>query len=184
MGIQVITSNAPTPTYKVFTGLLTQSGGYDPQFLVNIDNGNIVPGVTYNITNYQIGDDFTNVGAPSNANGVSFIANGTTALNWPGSTELNYNTGAPTCITLENTLGNVWFEYGGTGSYAIQSNNLFTYLKSTLIIGNCFGETGSGYVLTWLDETSNGIIKTVNFLNVGVSNEYLTNTPIEIRVYN
>lgn len=146
MGVEVFKINAPT--YKVFTGLLTQGGGDDPQFLVDTDNGNIVPGVTYEIANYQIGDDFTNIGAPSNANGVKFIATGTTALNWTGATELNYNNGAPVVTVLENTLGNVWFVYGGAGQYAVESDNLFTNLKSTLIVGNCFWETGTGSVRT------------------------------------
>ena len=99
-------------------------------------------------------------------------------------TFVQYNEGAPTVTILENTIGNVWFTYGGPGEYAVESNNLFTNLKSTLIIGNCFWETGTGYVRTGFDGTSSGPITTLNFLNVAFNSEYLTNTPIEIRVYN
>jgi hypothetical protein len=46
-----------------------------------------VVGVLYFIRFYQVGDDFTNIGAASNAGGVSFIATGTTPTNWSnGST--------------------------------------------------------------------------------------------------
>jgi len=149
MGIQVFTSNAPSPpAYTVFTALLTQSGGDDPQFLVNVDNGNIVPGVTYVISDYQIGDDFTNVGAPSNANGVSFIATGTTAINWAGTSELIYNNGAPVCTVLENTLGNVWFEYIQDGLYSFNSIGLF--IQNKCFYQNSLFSSEDGTFLTML----------------------------------
>jgi len=181
MGIQVITSNAPT--YKVFTGLLTQSGGDDEN---QITGGLLTIGVTYLIENDGgSGWDFTNVGAPNNDLQTYFIATGTTPTSWGVDGLLVYNTGAPTCIILENTLGNVWFEYGGgAGLSNVKSDNLFTNLKSTLIIGNCFWETGSGYVASGFDGPNDGPIKTLNFSGSGVSAEYLTNTPIEIKVYN
>ena len=56
--------------YKVYTALLTQTGGDDPQ---TISAGTLVVGVTYEITNYQSDDDFTNVGAPLNETGVKFV---------------------------------------------------------------------------------------------------------------
>lgn len=39
-------------------------------------------GVTYVIGEYQIGDDFTNVGASANVSGVSFVATGTSPTTW------------------------------------------------------------------------------------------------------
>jgi len=181
MGIQVITSNAPT--YKVFTGLLTQSGGDDEN---QITGGLLTIGVTYLIENDGgSGWDFTNVGAPNNDLQTYFIATGTTPTSWGVDGLLVYNTGAPTCIILENTIGYVWFEYNATGVYLAKSNSLFTDSKCTLIVGNCFWETGSGYVATGFDGSSDGVIKTKNFSNTNVNgSEYLTNTPIEIKVYN
>jgi len=184
MGVEVFKIN--NPSYKVFTGLLNQGGGSNPQVLIDTDNGNIVPGVTYTISNYQIGNDFTNVGAPSNANGVSFIATGTTATNWAGTTELNYDTGAPICTVLENTLGYVWFTYDSVGTYFINSIGLFTENKTTQFIG------------TGLDGVNNGILSGINY-NDSNSMQFNTvvikpifnqidgelyGTPIEIKVYN
>ncbi len=50
-------------------------------------SGFLISGREYRISIYQTGDDFTNVGASSNANGVVFTATGTTPTNWTnGST--------------------------------------------------------------------------------------------------
>lgn len=49
-------------------------------------SGTLVVGRTYIIDNYVSGDDFTNVGASSNATGISFVATGTNPLVWNGST--------------------------------------------------------------------------------------------------
>lgn len=53
--------------------------------------GPLIIGHKYQITNYVTGDNFTNVGAPSNTNYAAFIATGTTPTNWAnlsGITEL------------------------------------------------------------------------------------------------
>jgi len=130
--------------YKVFTALLTQSGGDNPGIFQSLDNGDLVIGVTYEIAFYETGDDFTNIGAPTNANGVKFVATGTTAANWNGSTELNYITGAPVATVLENTIGNVWFEYkqgeGPVGSRAITCCNIYIIIIINSVINpvsNC-----------------------------------------------
>lgn len=53
--------------------------------------GPLVTGKTYEITNYVTGDDFTNVGAPRNENGVVFTATGTTPTTYSNGTELTLN---------------------------------------------------------------------------------------------
>ncbi|MEY3499974.1 MAG: hypothetical protein RL308_1643, partial [Bacteroidota bacterium] len=53
--------NIPTSKYKVYTALLTQSGG---NTIDSIDTGTITIGFTYRIANLSPGMDFTNVGAP------------------------------------------------------------------------------------------------------------------------
>lgn len=45
-------------------------------------SGLLTVGAIYTITTYETGDDFTNVGALSNANGVEFEATGTTPTDW------------------------------------------------------------------------------------------------------
>jgi hypothetical protein len=184
MGISINkVSGGSTPVvapYKVFTGLLTQSGGDNPDSFLSPDNGGMIEGVTYEISDYQIGDDFTNIGAPNNANGVSFIATGRTAANWTGSTKLNYNTGAPICIVLENTLGNVWFGLNFDGNYFVSSNELFVDNK-TLLFYTAFSGTNSdvSYSSLFLKDDSSNITL---LINEGIG--YLNQTPIEIRVYN
>ena len=51
-------------------------------------SGALIVGRKYQIQTYVAGDDFTNVGAASNANGVEFIATGTTPTTWTNSSEL------------------------------------------------------------------------------------------------
>tara|TARA_R110000868_G_scaffold54673_2_gene170651 strand:+ start:1979 stop:2572 length:594 start_codon:yes stop_codon:yes gene_type:complete len=160
------------PPYKVFTGLLTQSGGDDPQ---TISDGLVTKGVTYQIQ----GDDgnFLNVGAPNNNDGTYFIAINNEQPTDYGTSLLNYNNGAPVCTILENTLGNVWFTYYDDGKYYFNSNGLFANNK------------------TWTNPTSNdnGSIQFQMFrindnqcriIDISGSNNGMVNTSIEIRVYN
>jgi len=51
-------------------------------------SGSLEIGSRYLINSYQYGDDFTNVGAPSNANGVEFVASGTTPAVWTNGSSL------------------------------------------------------------------------------------------------
>jgi hypothetical protein len=51
-------------------------------------SGSLIVGVRYRITTYNASDDFTNVGAASNATGVEFIATGTTPTTWTASSVL------------------------------------------------------------------------------------------------
>lgn len=51
-------------------------------------SGNLIVGKQYRIATFQAGDDFTNVGAASNASGVVFTATGTTPTTWSNSSSL------------------------------------------------------------------------------------------------
>ena len=167
--------------YKVYTALLTQSGGPSNE---GLNSGELTIGVTYTINTYSEGDDFTNVGAPSNTNEVSFVATGTTPNTWNGGTTLVYNTGAPVVTVLENTIGNIWFEYHDEGHFRINSNNLFNGIVPT--ITNIFGviESDQSRYLT-ADKISDGIIRLTSRPEVSIyGNDLLNDTPIEIRVYN
>jgi hypothetical protein len=161
------------PKYKVFTALLTQSGGDNGQA---IGSGNLTIGVTYLIDTDSLGMDFTNVGAPANVQGVSFIATGTTPNSW-GADEgeldiLLFNTGAPVATVLENTIGNVWFTYIEPGVYGCFYPNP-DYSKLAI-----FGQTYPSVYL-YKNEEAPILIGTG-----GEGDDYLTNYNIEIRVYN
>lgn len=172
--------------YKVYTALLTQSGGDDP---IDVNTGLLTIGVTYYISNESIGMDFTNVGAPNNNILTFFVATGTTPNSW-GESEgltgiLQYNTGAPVVIVLENTIGNIWFSYNNVGEYFIKSNGLFTPNK-TLTFGSFYSLSSSLSNIIYFYMNNASINQNEVFLQTGdpVSVDgYLNNTPIEIRVY-
>jgi hypothetical protein len=173
-----------TPKYKVYTALLTQSGGDNLQYLYS---GDLTVGVTYVINSINPNQDFTNVGAPNNNIGTYFVATGTTPTSWNDSAELYYNTGAPVATVLENTIGNIWFTYIGIGVYLINSNELFTIDKTINTIdqtGNISRATdGIYYCYALTTDTS-----TISFqvLDSTISNidSQLFQKLIEIRVYN
>jgi hypothetical protein len=194
-----INKNGGLP-YKVYTALLTQSGGSDFQ---NVNSGPLIKGVSYNgaalfcmipFEPY----DFSNVGGPKYPESFSFVATSSDVPNSYGSCTIQYNTGAPVVTVLENTIGDIWFTYNAVGQYKINSNTLFTPNKTFLLNGTSLGATmfnkmipsdGSGilnnvgYVITY-----DGINRIA--INSFIDNEIYGNdvldglVPIEIRVYN
>jgi hypothetical protein len=175
--------------YKVYTALLTQSGGDDP---LSIQSGILTVGVTYFLDDNSGYPDFTNVGAPNNNSGTYFVATGTIPNSW-GQSTLLYNSGAPVVTVLENTIGNIWFTYVGVGIYAINANNLFTSNKTYFVMQNpTDGDMTSFYLpsqTTIVNDSTlyfNSGVLSVTPLPVSITNvnNIVSNTPIEIRVYN
>lgn len=119
-------------SYLVYTALISQLGIDDPQ---TITSGLLTIGVSYQIDTYVSGDDFTNVGAPSNESGVRFVATGTTPAIWTNETEIGFNTGAPIVVSinqdgeiapLQNTLGSdIFWAYEDVGIYNAVCENAF-----------------------------------------------------------
>jgi hypothetical protein len=195
------TINANKP-YKVFTALVSQVGEDNNQTVyVGTDYGpnQLTIGITYTIAGNDT-TDFTNVGAPNNEVGTSFIATGTNPNNQNdnGQTYLDYNTGAPVATVLENTIGNIFFEYGAEGIYSIKSDNLFT-LDKTFINGTSLANYSVFNQLVVVDDGTNPGFRGYYFnqddaeaviLNTlkedGIFDDDIINNPIciEIRVYN
>jgi hypothetical protein len=182
--VEQLQQGGGTQSYKVYTALLTQSGGDD---FDSIAAGNTTIGITYQINGSIAGDDFRNIGGPlittnGEFQGTYFVATGTTPTNWSGNTVLIYNTGAPVVTVLENTIGNIWFTYTGVGDYSINSDGLFENLKTYYSILS-ISDTAT--------QQRNGLF-VINTNQIGISsgdgniyeNGYLFRTPIEIRVYN
>ena len=93
------------------------------------------------------------------------------------------STDAPTAIILENTLGNLWFNYTGVGQYEIKNDaNLFKNDKTFLIIqGSHDGDINSAIIIDKLYYKDSNTINCI----VGAGWDGLLNkTSIEIRVYN
>ena len=176
--------NITISNYKVYTALLTQSGGSS---ILTTSSGFLTIGVTYKINNPNVNSDFTNVGAPNNLLNTYFVATGTTPNNWGINTNiLEYNTGAPVVTVLENTIGNIWFTYNSVGGYLAKSNGLFAIDKcyqSLSLNTDLSAPNGCLFSIQKLD-TSDLFIQTNNpTAEMGFDGQ-LNNTPIEIRVYN
>jgi hypothetical protein len=175
-------SNTVKP-YKVYTALLTQSGGDDQQPL---SSGAVTKGVTYRIDGGSNGD-FSNVGAPSNDDSTSFVAINDEVPNDYGTCVLLYNAGAPVVTVLENTIGDIWWAYVNDGIYTVNSNSMFTLNKTHAIVPSIlviddiariirFDFTG---VTSYMSLLTNDFSDPGGGVNIG-----FINTSIEIRVYN
>jgi hypothetical protein len=173
--------------YKVYTALLTQSGGDDPLFW-EFGSGPLTLGATYQIDGTDGGTvDFTNVGAPSNEMGTSFVATGTTPNSWGirDSGSLSTNGGAPVVTVLENTIGNIWFTYDAVGIYYAFSHSLFIQNKtfSPNSQTRCFSGGDLSYILS-INYQNNSIVNVLTFDDdLNSTDGALTQKLIEIRVY-
>lgn len=176
------------PKYKVYTALLTQSGlDVDD----DISSGLLVIGRTYEIGGSIAGDDFSNVGGPlivnnDDFNGTYFVATETTPTNYTNGTTLAFNTAVPLAIVLENTIGNIWFTYYAVGQYKINSNGLLPANKRQFYHGLLkSADVVNGFIIE-SDEApyNDDFIQIITGDLDGVPGNGMTNTPIEIRVYN
>ena len=174
---------SPSLPYKVYTALLTQSGGDDPSFLTG---GDLVIGYTYEIyDDGGFGFDFTNVGAPNNNFGTYFVATGNTPNSWGTDARLNYNAAAPVVTVLENTIGNIWFTYLNIGVYGANSSDLFPFGKTALFIGSANEGDVEGLNFAFFRQNAiNQLTIVTKDYTLNNTDGYLYNTPIEIRVYN
>jgi len=183
----LLVSGNGASAYKVYTALLTQSGGDGPLGNCSDDPQPLVIGVTYQISSNDGTGDFTNVGAPNNNIGTYFVATGTTPNNWgtPGDVCLDYNTGAPVVTVLENTIGNVWFTYNDFGKYLINSSNLFSLSKTMIITSQFYNSNGAANISFMNDVIENtDSLLPIRTWDGTTNDDLLYNTPIEIRVYN
>jgi hypothetical protein len=162
--------------YKVYTALLTQSGGDNEQI---ISSGPVTQGVTYSVIDNEVPGsnwDFSNVGGPVYPATGYFVAINSEIPNNYDSATVNYNAGAPVVTVLENTIGNVWFTYYDLGDYLANLPNAFPYDKTTVFMqGQSFIQVANN--LNYIE------IVTYDSNDVP-SDGLLSNTPIEIRVYN
>ena len=185
---EFVDSRIPAPAYKVYTALLTQTGPDNPA--TTFDGGDpIIIGQTYEIVdNGGNGWDFTNIGAPNNNIGTKFVATGTTPANWGVNAQLDWNTATPVATVLENTIGNIWFNYITTGRYRATSDELFTLNKTYSTIESQANDTvGDGIktaTITYDTPANNAIVINTGIVSETSEDSFLINTPFEIRVYN
>jgi hypothetical protein len=172
---------SPGTTPKIFTALLSQTGESDKQTL---SSGAVTKGVSYKIDGASDGD-FSNVGAPNNDDLTSFIATINGVPNSYGTAELTYDLGAPVAIVLENTIGNIWFEYRLVGIYRAWSDNLFIEDKTAINI-DAFSYINIANYPAIANETlfseNNFDISTT--LSGSPNDDLLVKNRLEIKVYN
>ena len=170
---QTINGESILPTYKVYTALLTQSGGDGPD---EADNFPLIIGTTYQITDNSGGADFTTAGSPNNEVGTYFVAT-SSIVNWGNdNASVSWNTGAPVVIVLENSLGVApTYKYNDVGEYIINTVMSFNFNKIAFIFGN------GGFAVN----PDIGSYEGGNEMFFFTPNDnQLYNYPIEIRVYN
>jgi hypothetical protein len=120
-----------------------------------LTSGTLIIGKHYTIDTFEAGDDFTNVGAASNASGVSFVATGTTPTTWANGSSLRH-TGCVAQYEQDGIGHNQWIdksgnELHGTVSGAIPINlppdHTEKYVDLTLT-GNSSFTLPMGYKIT------------------------------------
>jgi hypothetical protein len=89
-------------------------------------SGTLTIGYRYKIDTYVSSDDFTNVGAASNATGVEFIATGTTPTTWTNSSSLRH-TG---CMAEFDKAGPIQFRERQHGNNALNYGGTLNNAKS------------------------------------------------------
>jgi len=90
-------------------------------------SGTLVAGKVYRIKTFVAGDDFTNLGAGSNASAVVFISTGTTPTNWAhGSTLLQV--GAVVHLPLDDGLGLQLQDIGTNRLHALMTATGVTHI--------------------------------------------------------
>jgi len=122
------------PKYKVYTALLTQTGG--DVFNEKTQGDSLDLGITYLINVNSENADLTIFGAPNSNVGTYFVCTNAGTLPVTGSISLVWNEGAPIVTVLENTIGNIWFAYKSAGKYRCYSDDLFTINKTTVFISD------------------------------------------------
>lgn len=169
-----IHTDSVRPKYKVYTALLNH-------LMTQQTSGSLIVGHTYLINTVIAGDDFYNVGFVEL--GVPFNATGTTPTSWSNSTEVADL--IVTAIELDNTIGDIVWDYTAVGTYAGTLANAFTSNKTILIPLND-KLTSDGYpasVKLYIGNESIIYVSTYSDQFTTPADGLLNNTPIEIRVY-
>lgn len=167
-----------TSIKKVYKALVSQSGASST---ISLTSGVLTPGVTYQITSYNAGDDFTNVGATGNSSGNIFTAKGITPSSWTASSTLEYNPAVPVVYELENSIGNVYFQYDNQGDYSIIFPTNIDEEKTHYSITDNLGAFGTTKMYNPITGYSLKLV-TYDSTLTGLDN-LLSYTPITIEIY-
>jgi len=93
-------------------------------------SGTLTSSTKYKIIEYKSGDDFTNVGASSNATGQQFVASGTTPTTWTNGSRLvavptvSSSTAGKIDLTFSDNLPSTNYTVIATGNYGDSTNDV------------------------------------------------------------
>lgn len=186
-------------TTAVYRALLTQTGSIVGYSLGDFNQGLII-GEEYTITNYNNGDDFSNIANVISGNinetGCVFVATGEIPLNYGNSSELTSGGGLVVTV-LENTLGYdldwSWAPFGGSGYY-VAFNNIYGPINNAFPRSKVDVKTQLTYPFNPpyynLTVSPAGFMGKDNMLSLNVfdidfgqqANDILYYTPIEIKI--
>ena len=183
---EFVTINELVPQpYKVYTALLAQSGGDNPDSISG-DGGTLDIGYTYVISSNPDNYDLTIYGAPNNDSGTYFTCtNSVLALPYTDSLDIGINYGAPVVTVLENTIGNVWWTWQGKGLFWANSDSLFTRDKTLAFISQSTASERDVPVTAYTYGFGRNSVEIETYGSINEKSDGVLNkTPIEIRVYN
>jgi hypothetical protein len=110
------------------------TGNYSLDSSYNIgteqSSGSLSSTTKYKIIEYKSGDDFTNVGASSNATGQQFVASGTTPTTWTNGSRLvavptvSSSTAGKIDLTFSDNLPSTNFTVIATGNYGNSTSDV------------------------------------------------------------
>jgi hypothetical protein len=123
---RLITSSFIGNTYVIDWTTFTAGGrnGSMSTSSVPLYSGSLVIGHQYTISNYNAGDDFTNVGAAANSTGVTFIATGPTPTTWTNNSSLitvNAYWAPEILFNVSSTTGSKWPLITDTPTFGINA---------------------------------------------------------------
>lgn len=157
----------------------TINGNFIEKSIPDTKNASIKLTVGKSEVEMSVADFATAIASPSS--GPSYKVY-TALLNQIGSNP-------PIATVLENTIGDISFTYISTGTYGINSADLFT-LNKTMVATVTFS-SGTGMfaqvvncINSAIDSTKSLLVIKTNSAGFGQVDDKLLNTPIEIRVYN
>jgi len=151
-----------------------------------LTSGSLVSGRSYLIVTYNTNDDFTNVGAASNATGIKFVATGTTPTHWDHASvlrEQNYGyvdqvskavgiqTATYNVPDRQGSGSNRYFSFNGSSDYVSLPNipafgtgdfTVIVQFNITSLPSTLYAITGGGVGALALLINSNGTIKLTN----------------------
>jgi len=95
------------------------------------------------------------------------------------------STNAPVAISLDNTIGNIVFNYIGVGIYDMVLTSAFLAGKTWVVGGSADINAGGGDFATLdIRRYNDDSIRLYTYDNFTPANDMIVNTSIEIRVYN